>query len=80
MFGAVVRLAAAFAGSMLVASVLKEVINPHVLPVLSDTLGSSHLLYRSLDGVVTYLPLVVFLTAAVALVYRGIVERRLSGV
>lgn len=79
MFGAVIRLAAAFAGSMVAASVLKEVLDPFVLPMLADTIGKDSMLYSSLNGVLIYLPMIVLITACLALVYRGVIERRLSG-
>lgn len=71
MFGAVVRVAVGWAGSMLLISVLAAVVEPHVLPRLQ----SGSLLYRSLDGTITYLPLIVTVAAVLMLVGRGLAER-----
>lgn len=70
MFAAVVRGAAGFGGSMLVISVIASVINPHVLPYLQD--GS--LLKRSLEGTVTWLPLIALIAVLMALIARGLAE------
>lgn len=74
MFGRVVRIAAGWAGAMLFISFVAEVINPHVLPRLTE--GS--LLYRSLDGVVTWLPLIVTIAALLALIAGGIAEQQVG--
>jgi ABC-type transporter Mla maintaining outer membrane lipid asymmetry permease subunit MlaE len=79
MFGKIIRAAAGFAGAMLVASVLAEVINPYVLPRLKENLGTDHILYTSLDGVTTWLPFIVLIALVLGLIARGIVESKLPG-
>jgi len=79
MFGKIIRAAAGFAGAMLVASVLAEVINPYVLPRLEENLGTDHILYTSLDGVTTWLPFIVLIALVLGLIARGIVESKLPG-
>lgn len=80
MFGVVVRLSAGFAGAMLITSILKLVLDNHILPTLANVLGSDNVLYVSLAGVLKWFPLIILITAALTLVYRGVIERRASGV
>lgn len=79
MFGIVIRAAAGFAGAMLYSSILKEVVDNHVLGIIKTELGKSSLLYTSLDGVNQYMPMIIFLTACFLIMYRGVIERRLAG-
>jgi len=72
MFGAAIRTAAGWAGGMLVISVLSEIINPVVLP----RLAKGELLYRSLEGAVTFLPLLITVAAIMQLIARALAERR----
>jgi hypothetical protein len=57
-----------------VIAVLAEVINPVVLPRLAQ----DGLLYRSLDGGVTWLPLIVTVAALLDLIARALAERRVA--
>jgi hypothetical protein len=79
MFGAYVRAAAGFAGAMLVATVAREVTKPFILPRIADELGTDHLLYTSINGVVTWLPVIVLFAVVIAIVARGATESRLPG-
>lgn len=79
MFGAYIRAAAGFAGAMLIAMVASEVTKPFILPRIADELGKDHLLYTSIDGVVTWLPLIVLFALVIAVIARGATESRLPG-
>lgn len=74
MFGAVVRVAVGWAGSMLIISVLAEVIEPHVLPRLQ----SDGLLHQALSGTVEWLPLIVTIAALLTLIGRGLAESEVA--
>lgn len=70
MFGAVVRVALGWAVSMAVISVVVGVTDPYVLPRLQE--GS--MLYQSIDGTTTWLPLIVTIAALLTLIGRGLAE------
>ena len=76
MFGVAIRLAAGVAGAMLLVSVLKEVLRNHLLIGIKDIIGTDNALYTSLDATLTWLPMIILVTAALAFVYRGIIENR----
>jgi len=71
MFGAAIRIAAGWAGAMVVSSIVAQVLTNHILPRLSQP----SLLYRSFDGTATWMPVIVTIAAALALIARGLTER-----
>lgn len=72
MFGAVVRVAAAWAGAMVGAAILSEVFGEFIAPLLIR----DSLLFRSLAGVSKWAPLIVTVAAVLKLIARGLAERQ----
>lgn len=74
MFGATVRVAVGWAGGQLFLSVPAALIKPHILPTISDALGQSSLLYSSLSGTLTWMPLFITVAALLKLIAAGQAE------
>jgi hypothetical protein len=72
MFGAVVRVAAAWAGCMVGAAILSEVFGEYIAPYLIR----DSLLFRSLAGVSKWAPLIITVAAVLKLIARGLAERQ----
>lgn len=76
MFGAFVRAAAAFAGGMLVSTLLQMVVGDELLQIIANNISKNSVIYTSLDGIVTWFPVLIGLALAVGLVARGVTESR----
>jgi len=76
MFGAVARTAVGWAAGQLFLSIPAAILGPHILPPIADSLGTAHLLYTSLDGVLTWMPLLITIAALLKLIAAGVSEGR----
>lgn len=71
MYGAVLRVSAGWAGSMLLSAVVAT-FSAVILPLFSV----EGLIYESLDGIATWLPVIATIAALLVLIATGLAERR----
>jgi hypothetical protein len=82
-FGAVVRIAIGFAGMMLLLTVLQETVGAEMLPIIKNGAGVSggvpnSTIVTALEGTLEFGAVIAFVTAALALIARGLSEARLG--
>lgn len=74
MFGALARTAVGWAGGQLFLSVPAALLGPYILPRIADGVGETSLLYTSIDGVMTWLPVLITIAAILKLIAAGVNE------
>lgn len=74
MFGALARTAVGWAGGQLFLSVPAAVLSPYILPPIESELGADALLYTSLNGTLTWMPVIITIAAVLKLIAAGINE------
>lgn len=83
MLGAIVRAATTFAAGMLIASILKALLDP-LIPLLKNGvagtggLGSNSVLVQTLETASSEFVLFVLLSVLIGLIVRALVERQLG--
>lgn len=83
MFGAVIRIAIGFAGMMLLLTLLQETVGAEMLPVIKNGVGAGggvpdSTIVAALEGTLEFGGVIAFVTAALALIARGLSEARLG--
>lgn len=79
MFSKFISAAVAFVASMLLSTFLKVTLEPTVLPKIANSIGKDSMLYRSIAGTITWLPVIVMVAIVLGILARGVTESRLPG-